>query len=51
MALAVVLLGAGMVVVVVVEVNISHEVIVAVPGCVVVTGFVFGILSNKFGEP
>jgi hypothetical protein len=33
-----------------VVVFVSREVIVAAPNCVVVTGFVFGILSNKSGE-
>ena len=43
-----VLAGVGMTVVVVV-VLILYEIIVAVPGCLVVTGMVFRILCNKFG--
>ena len=39
--------GVGVAVVVV---DVSCEVIVAVPRCVVVTGFVFEVSSNKFGE-
>ena len=51
-------MGAGMVVVVVtavfafvmVVVDISREIVVAALSCVVVTGFVFEVSSNKFGE-
>jgi hypothetical protein len=46
MALAVVILGVGMVVVV----FVSREVIVAAPNCVIVTGFPSGILSNESEE-
>ena len=45
------LVGAGMVVVVVaVEVLVSCEIIVAAPGCLVVTVIVLGISSSIFGE-
>jgi hypothetical protein len=47
---AVLVVGVGVVVVVVVVVDVSHEVIVTELSCVVVTGFVFGVSSNKFGE-
>jgi hypothetical protein len=46
---AAVLVGAGVTMVVVV-VLVSREVVVAAPGCLVVTGIVFGISCNKFGE-
>ena len=56
MVLAVVLVCVGMAVVVVrvvctkAFVLVSCEIIVAAPGCLVVTGIAFRILSNKFGE-
>ena len=44
------MLVVGVGVAVVVVVDVSREVIVAVSRCVVVTGFIFGISSSIFGE-